>query len=125
MVGSRLEDIINSAEEVEGIKVVAACLEDADMDGLRNTADRLRDRVPSSVVALASRQNGKLNVIVAMSKSLTSRLNASNIIKELSKITGGRGGGRPDMAQAGGGDPGKIDSALKKTAQIVRESLKD
>jgi alanyl-tRNA synthetase len=123
LVGSSLDSIIETAEEVDGVQVVTACLDNQNPEGLRKTADTLRDRIPSSVVVLASHHQGKTNLIVALSKNITSRLSAAKLIKELSGITGGRGGGRPDMAQAGGGDPKKLDSALKKTVHIVRKNL--
>jgi alanyl-tRNA synthetase len=123
LVGSSLDSIIETAEEVDGVRVVTACLDSQNPDGLRKTADTLRDRIPSSVVVLASHHQGKTSMIVALSKNITSRLSAAKLIKELSGITGGKGGGRPDMAQAGGGDPKKLDSALKETVQIVRNSL--
>lgn len=123
LVGSSLDSIIETAEDVDGVRVVTACLDNQNPEGLRRTADTLRDRIPSSVVVLASHHQGKTSLIVALSKNITSRLSAAKLIKELSGITGGRGGGRPDMAQAGGGDPQKLDYALKETVQIVRKSL--
>lgn len=122
-ISSGLEQIIKTAKDVSGIQVVTARLDDLDTNELRETADTLRDRVPSAAVALASHHKGKVSMIVATSKEITSRINASDVIKELSKITGGKGGGRSDMAQAGGGDPDKIDSALKQVAEIVRNKL--
>jgi alanyl-tRNA synthetase len=123
MGGSKRDEIIKSAEDVDGIQVMATRLDDLDINALRSTIDDIRFSVPSSLTAMASDHNGKVTLIVATSKDIISRINASDVIKELSKITGGRGGGRADMAQAGGGDPKKINSALEKTAEIVRKIL--
>ncbi|NRF99670.1 DHHA1 domain-containing protein, partial [Paenibacillus dendritiformis] len=90
------------------------------MDALRTTADELKAKVPGSVIALASAADGKVNLVVAVAPELVKQgLHAGKLIKELASVCGGGGGGRPDMAQAGGKDPAKIDEALRLLDELV------
>ena len=90
---------------------------------LRNLADRFRDKIKSGIVALGSLADAKVLLIVVVTKDLTDRYHAGNIVKQIAPIVGGSGGGRPDMAQAGGNQPEHLDKALDKVAEVV-ETMK-
>jgi alanyl-tRNA synthetase len=95
-----------------------------DLEGLRNTGDMLKNKMGSGVVVLASAYGDKVSFIVTATKDvLTKGVHSGNIIREVSKIAGGGGGGRPDMAQAGGKDVSKINDALKSATKIVEAQL--
>lgn len=116
------EDIIQSARDIKGIKVVTAVV-DTDVDGLRDLGDKLRDKLGKSAVVLASTKDDKVTFIAMLSKdAVSSGAHAGNIVKEVAKITGGGGGGRPDMAQAGGKDKSKVKEALE-AAYVVIEGM--
>jgi alanyl-tRNA synthetase len=109
--------------EVEGVKVVAKEVPQAPTGELRNLADTLRDKLGSGVVVLATRDGEKVTVIATVSKDLTDRLNAGRLVNALASMVGGRGGGRPDFAQAGGKDPEKLPELLARAPETVREAL--
>lgn len=117
--------MITLTQKVKGVKVLSAKVSAADMDSLRNTADMLRDKIGSGVVVLGAVSGDKVNLVATVTKDLlASGLHAGNIVKEVAKITGGGGGGRPDMAQAGGKDAGKLDEALEKAYLVVEGQVK-
>jgi len=109
---SRAEDLVASARQVKGVAVIAGRLDGLDADGLRAVADTLRDRLGSGVVVVGSVADGKVNLVAAVTKDLVKRFHAGKLVQEVAKVVGGGGGGRPDLAQAGGKDPGKLDEAL-------------
>jgi alanyl-tRNA synthetase len=86
---------------------------------MRELADKFRDKLKSGIVVLGSTAESKALLVVVVTKDLTSRYHAGNIIKQISSIIGGSGGGRPDMAQAGGNMPEKLDEALAKAYDII------
>ena len=92
---------------------------------LREMADQFRDRIKSGIVVLGSRAGAKALLIALVSKDLVKRYHAGNIITEVAAVVGGRGGGRPDMAQAGGNQPQKLDQALEKAYEVVGQIEKD
>ena len=119
------EEIINSAKELNGVKVCCYSLKDIDGNSLRDLADKVRNKMGTGVVILASEVEGKVNLVAMATKDAVSLgVHCGKIIKEVAAITGGGGGGRPDMAQAGGKNPNKIDEALNKAYEIVENSLK-
>ena len=118
-----LDAAVAQAPEVNGVKVVALELQGLDMKGLREAGDRVRDRLGSGVAVLASALDGKVSLVALVTKDLTGRLHAGKIVGEVAKMVGGGGGGRPDMAQAGGKRPEKVGEALEKVAEIVRSHL--
>ena len=118
-----VDDLIAGAAEVEGIKVVAAKIEDADPEQLRNVADQIRDRLPHSVSVLGATDGKKVSLICAVTKTDTSRVKAGDVIKQAAAIVGGSGGGRPDLAQAGGKNPEKLDEAIERAPAIVARLL--
>ncbi len=107
--------------EVGGVKIVTRKLDGVDARTLREMADRMRSKHGSAVVALGSDLgDGKVALLVAVTADLTAKIKAGDIIKHIAPIVGGTGGGRPDLAQAGGRDPAKLDEALAKVADLVR-----
>lgn len=120
---NEVEEILKRVEELEGIPVLAAQVHASDMEGLRQMADLLRDKLKSGVIVLGAASEGKVNFVTAVSPTGLSGLHAGQIIKEVAKITGGGGGGRPDMAQAGGKDPSKLGEAIDRVPTILRGFL--
>ena len=99
------------------MKLIARRVEGLEKAALRNLSDSLRDRLGSGVVVLASENDGKVSLVVSVTKDLTSRVQAGRLVKELAPIVGGGGGGRPDFAEAGGKDPSGIDDAAPASAR--------
>jgi alanyl-tRNA synthetase len=119
-VGSVNEKI----KEVNGIKVLAHRVDNLERAQLRTLIDQLRDKVGSGVVVLGSANDGKVSIIVGVTKDLTSRVQAGKVIGPVAQKVGGKGGGRPDMAEAGGNDPNALDAALDSAYGVVRDLLK-
>ena len=115
--GSR--DILQEAQVVNGIKVLAARLDGADAKVLRDTADQLKDKLGSGVVVLGAVEGDKVFLVASVSKDLSGRLKAGDIIKPVAELCGGRGGGRADFAQAGGTRPDQIDAALALVPGLI------
>jgi alanyl-tRNA synthetase len=113
-------DLVQKAQDVNGIRVLAA-----EFDGdLREQADRLRDQLGSSLVVLLARKGDKVQMLAAASKDVAgSRIHAGKVIEAVAPLVGGRGGGRPDMAQAGGADPSGIAAAVQRVYSYAREVL--
>jgi len=108
----KADDLVASARQVNGVAVVAGRIDGLDADGLRAVADTLRDRLGSGVVCVGSVLDGKVNLVAAVTRDLVKRFPAGKLIQEVAQAAGGRGGGRPDLAQAGAPDPSKLDGAL-------------
>ena len=115
------QDLASRAVEVEGIKVLAARLEGADSKGLRETLDQLKSKLGTAVVVLAAEVDGKVSLVAGVTQDLTDRIRAGDLIKVVAEKVGGKGGGRPDMAQAGGNDPRGLPAALELVSDWVRE----
>jgi alanyl-tRNA synthetase len=115
--GSR--DLLEEAQLVSGVKVLAAKIDGADAKSLRDTADQLKDRLGTGIVVLGAVESDKVHLVATISKDLTPRLKAGDVIKPIAELVGGRGGGRPDFAQAGGSRPDKVDDALALVPEIV------
>jgi len=113
---------VTAATPVAGVTVLAARLDGLDPDGLRSVVDTLRDRLPSGIIVLGSAADGKVNLVAAVSKDLTRRFPAGRLVQEIAKMVGGGGGGRPDLAQAGGKDASKLDEALAAVAGWVERT---
>ena len=112
-------DLLQEAKVVNGIKVLAARLDGADAKALRDTADQLKDKLGSGVVVLGAVEGDKVFLVASVSKDLAGRLKAGELIKPVAELCGGRGGGRPDFAQAGGNQPDKVDAALALVPGLV------
>ena len=120
-----VDELINKAREVGGVKVVCGTAPVATMDDLRNMTDAIRDKLGSGVVVLgASTPDGKVNLVAAVTKDLAGKkVHAGNLVKAVATICGGGGGGRPDMATAGGKDPAKLGEALQAVPGLVNDQL--
>ena len=119
------EDYLRQAKEVEGVKVVAIEVEAKDAEALRLTADHVRDRLGSGVVILGAPWGERVGFVVMVTKDLVNRgLHAGKIAKEVAAAAGGTGGGRPEMAQAGGKEVSQLEKALKKGEETVRAMLR-
>jgi alanyl-tRNA synthetase len=117
------DDIMSQIQEIEGVKLLAAEVNSTDGKGLREMADKLRDKLDSGVIAIGCPHEGKANLLVAVTADLTARLHAGKMVAALAAEVGGRGGGRPDLAQAGGSQPEKLPNALSKVAELIRSAL--
>jgi alanyl-tRNA synthetase len=116
--------LVAEAAEVDGTRVVATEVEVADQDELRALGDQLRDRLGSGVVVLAARSDDRTALFAVVTDDLIGRgVRADHVVREVARITGGSGGGRPHMAQGGVGDPGKVAEALDQAREIVRSLL--
>jgi alanyl-tRNA synthetase len=118
-------DPTGDAKEIVGVKVLATQAAGIQLSGLRDFADRLRDKLGSAVVLAFAEDRGKLSAVCSVSKDLTSRLKAGDLLKQVFAVTGGKGGGRPDFAQGGGGDPAKMDQAIQEFYPMVEQALQD
>lgn len=119
-------DVMSQVKEVKGIKLLATKMADVDMNGLRNLGDELKEKLGEGVVVLASVQAGKVNLMAtATNEALKAGAHAGNLIKAIAGLVGGGGGGRPNMAQAGGKNPAGVDEALEKAAQVLDSQIKN
>lgn len=124
MANDSVGDVLNSVEEVKGVKLLATKVSDVDMNGLRNLGDNLKEKMGGGVVVIVSTTADKANVIVmADDDAISKGAHAGNMIKEIAKCVGGGGGGRPNMAQAGGKNPAGADEAVAKAKEILEQQL--
>jgi alanyl-tRNA synthetase len=119
----QLEDLIARVQLVKGVKVIAAEVENVDREGLRQLVDSLRQKLGSGVVALGMPEDGKVALIAGVTKDLTSKVHAGKLIQALAKQVGGSGGGRPDLAEAGGKDTSALKSALLSIPSLLEPLL--
>ncbi|HKZ17101.1 MAG TPA: alanine--tRNA ligase [Geobacteraceae bacterium] len=112
-------DLLAGVRDVAGVKVLAVKVQMDDPKGMRELSDTLKDRIGSGVIVIGCEKDGKANLLVAVTKDLSSRLKAGDIIKSLTPIIGGSGGGKPELAQAGGTRPEKLDEALEAVYGLV------
>lgn len=118
---SKAKDISSEIREVAGIKVLSKKVDGMNIDELRNFGDSLRSRIGSGIVSVGAEVDGKAAILVMVTKDLSDKFNARDIINEIAGIVDGRGGGRPDMAQAGGKRPEGLHEALNKVAEVVKK----
>ena len=123
MAAAQGEDIAGQAVMVKGASVLAVSLQGADAKALRETMDRLKDKLKSAVIVLAAAEGGKASLVAGVTSDLTGRVKAGELVNFVARQVGGRGGGRPDMAQAGGTDPSGLPAALASVVGWVRERL--
>ena len=124
MAGSAAEDIIKNAENVNGVNVVCAVIEDTDTNGLKTMGDELKNKLGSAVVVLASVKEGKIGLVaMATDDAVKKGAHSGNIIKAAAAVCGGGGGGKPNMAQAGGKDASKLAEAVEKAKEVIKEQL--
>ena len=112
IAASQGDELADQAQDVKGVKVLAATLEGADARTLRETLDKLKDKLSNAVVVLAAAEGGKVSLIAGVTSGLTGKVKAGELVNYVAQQVGGKGGGRADMAQAGGSDPSKLGPAL-------------
>jgi len=112
-------DLLGKVKEIKGIKMLATLVDAPDARTLRDFGDKIRDKISSGVVVLGSQIGDKATLLCVVTKDLTDRYNAGEIVGEIAPVVGGSGGGRPDMAQAGGSMPEKLEEALGKIEEIL------
>ena len=117
-------DVMNQVQEIKGVKLLAAAVDGVDMNGLRDLGDQLKEKLGEGVVVLASGNDGKVSLMVtATDAAMKQGAHAGNLVKAIAGLVGGGGGGRPNMAQAGGKNPAGIQEALKKAAEALEGQL--
>jgi alanyl-tRNA synthetase len=116
-------DIADQAEQINGIKVLAARLDGADSKSLRDTVDQLKNKLGSAAVVLAAVADGKVSLVAGVTADYSQRIKAGELVNLVASQVGGKGGGRADMAQAGGTNPAALDGALKSVSSWVRKQL--
>jgi alanyl-tRNA synthetase len=114
-------DLADRAEEIGGVRVLAVSVDGVGGDELRAMVDELRDRLRSGIVLLAAPAEGKVTLALGVTPDLTARFRAGDLIRETAAVVGGKGGGRPDFAQAGGREPGRVEEAFERLRALVRE----
>jgi len=117
------DDLAGGAIDVKGAKVLAVALDGADVKALRETMDKLKDKLKSAAIVLASVSDGKVTLIAGVTSDLTGKVKAGELVNHVAQQVGGKGGGRPDMAQAGGTDPTRLTAALQSVRAFVEERL--
>jgi alanyl-tRNA synthetase len=120
---SRLDELASQARTIKGVKVISAELEGVDREGMRQLVDSLRQRLGSGVVVLGTAEDGKVALLVGVTKDLTAKLHAGKVIQSIAKEVGGSGGGRPDLAEAGGKDTSALKSALDHVYPLIDQLL--
>ncbi|THF62299.1 alanine--tRNA ligase [Pseudothauera nasutitermitis] len=123
LAASQGDDLAGQAVEVKGARVLAATLEGADVPTLRETMDKLKDKLKSAAIVLASTTDGRVSLIAGVTADLTGKVKAGELVNFVAQQVGGKGGGRPDMAQAGGTDPAALPAALEQVGAWVAERL--
>ncbi len=120
-----LGDVMDNVTEVKGVKLLAVSVADVDMNGLRDLGDSLKEKLGEGVVVLASDKDGKVNLVaMATEEALKKGAHAGNLIKGIAGLVGGGGGGRPNMAQAGGKNPAGISAAIAEAAKVLEGQIK-
>ena len=116
-------ELVNQTQDVGGVKLLATRVDGVDGKGLREFSDQLRDKLGSGVLVLASTEGGKVALLVAVTKDLTGKVRAGDLIKPLAAIVGGRGGGKPELAQAGGSEVDKVDALLQAAPEQLQQLI--
>jgi alanyl-tRNA synthetase len=123
LASSQGDELSAAAKDIKGCKVLAVALEGADVPAMRETMDKLRDKLGSAAVVLASVKDGRVTLIAGVTPDLTAKVKAGELVNMVAQQVGGKGGGRPDMAQAGGTDPAALPAALDSVADWVATKL--
>jgi alanyl-tRNA synthetase len=120
-----IDSVLDSKVDVNGVNLVTTKFEGMDMNTLKEVADNLRDKLVSGVVVLANVADDKLNLVATATKDAVDKgVHCGNIVKEIAQIAGGKGGGRPNMAQAGAPDVSKVDEALNHASEVLKSQIK-
>ncbi len=123
MASSAGGDLASQAKDINGVKVLAARLDGVDAKSLRDTVDQLKNKLGSAAIVLATVEGNKISLIAGVTKDQISKVKAGDLVNQVAMQVGGKGGGRPDMAQAGGNQPEALDSALASAVEWVSEQL--
>lgn len=123
MASGQGDDLLAQAVDIHGIKVLAVTLENADVNTLRAVMDKMKDKLKTAAIVLASVSDGKVSLIAGVTADSTSKVKAGDLVNFVAQHVGGKGGGRPDMAQAGGTDPSGLPAALAAVSQWVSERV--
>jgi alanyl-tRNA synthetase len=123
LAASHGEDLVAQAIDIDGLKVLAARLDGVDTKGLRATVDQLKNKLGSAAVVLATVDGDKVTLVAGVTADYTDRIEAGPLANFVAQQVGGRGGGRPDMAQAGGNDPTRLEQAIKAVPNWIRKHL--
>ena len=119
-----LGDVMSQVKDINGVKVLATKVADVDMNGLRGLGDQLKEKLGDGVIVLASVQGDKVNLMATATDAAQAKgAHAGNLIKAIASLVGGGGGGRPNMAQAGGKNPAGVDAALLKAYEVAAEQI--
>jgi alanyl-tRNA synthetase len=113
-------DLLSGVKDMNGVKTLVREIKADSPKALREYADRVKEKLDSGVIVLGTKEKGKVMLISVVTEDLTNRFKAGEIIRKLSEIVGGKGGGRPDMAQGGGNKPEKLGSALETAYEIIQ-----
>ena len=123
LASSQGGDLAGQAQDVGGIKVLAARLDGADAKVLRETVDQLKNKLGAAAVVLATVDGDKISLVAGVTRDESKRIKAGDLVNQVATQVGGRGGGRPDMAQAGGNQPENLEPALESVADWVAQQL--
>jgi alanyl-tRNA synthetase len=123
MASSAGSDMASEAETIEGIKIIAKTLEGIDPKTLRDTVDQLKNKLGTAAVILATVNDSKVSLVAGVTQDATDRVKAGDLVNHVAQQVGGKGGGRPDMAQAGGNDPSGLEDALKNVPDWIRSQI--
>ncbi len=123
LASSQGDDLVLQAQDVQGVKVLAATLDGADANTLRETLDKLKDKLKTAAIVLASVQDGKVSLAAGVTADLTNKIKAGALVNHVASQVGGKGGGKPDMAMAGGTEPAKLPLALASVVDWVKVNI--
>ncbi len=123
LAGSLVDEVWGKKKEVKGVSLIVARTDELDPEGMRQLVDSLKSKIGSGVIVLGSGKPDQIAFVAGVTKDLVGKIKAGDIVKEVAKVTGGGGGGRPDMAQAGGKDASKVDEALQQVVPLMERSL--
>ncbi|HTA77799.1 MAG TPA: alanine--tRNA ligase, partial [bacterium] len=123
LAGSLVDEVWGKKKEVKGVSLIVARTDELDPEGMRQLVDSLKSKMGSGVIVLGSGKPDQIAFVAGVTKDLVGKIKAGDIVKEVAKVTGGGGGGRPDMAQAGGKDASKVDEALQQVVPLMERSL--
>jgi alanyl-tRNA synthetase len=123
LASSQGDDLATQAIDINGVKVLAVTLEGADANALRETMDKLKDKLKSAAIVLASVNDGKVSLAAGVTQDLIAKLKAGDLVNHVASQVGGKGGGKPDMAMAGGTDASQLPKALASVEDWVKQKL--
>jgi alanyl-tRNA synthetase len=123
LASSQGDDLATQAIEISGVKVLSATLDGADANALRETMDKLKDKLKSAAIVLASVNDGKVSIAAGVTADLISKIKAGELVNFVASQVGGKGGGKPDMAMAGGTDANNLPKALASVENWVKEKI--